>query len=90
MADRQVTHAHRNEQGDILAVCWKDPAGLKYTDRPNVIADIESGTHRYYVHEQALAVWVLVRTRNGVKYITTEADSMSRNNLDNLPLCSKA
>jgi len=38
----------------------------------------------------APAVWVLVRSRNGTKYITTEADSTSKNNLDNLPECSKA
>ena len=71
-------------------MCWKGSDGLKYAARLDVITDIDSGTHRHYVHEQAPAVWVLVRTRNGVKYFTTEADSTSRNNLDNLPACSKA
>jgi len=89
MADRQVTHAHRNDQGDILAVCWKGADGLKYTSRSDVLSDIESSTNRYYVHEQAPSVWVLVRTRNGVKYLTTEADAKSPNNLDNLPACTK-
>lgn len=90
MADRQVTHAHRNEDGDILAVCWKGSAGLMYSARGDVIIDIESGAHGYYVAEEAPPVWVLVKTRNGVKYIATEADSTSKNNLDNLPVCSKA
>lgn len=89
MADRQVTHAHRNEQGDILGLCWRGSDGLMYATRREVIADIESSTHRYFVAEQAPAVFVLVRTGNGVKYITTEADSTSKNNLDNLPTCSK-
>jgi hypothetical protein len=90
VADRQVTNAHRNDQGDILAVCWKGSDGLKYSARAAVIAHIEAGTHQYFVAEQAPSVWVLVRTRSGVKYITTEADSTSRNNLDNLPACTKA
>ena len=90
MADRQVTHAHRDDQGDILAVCWKDGDNSMYTPRPDVIEDIEALAHRYFVAEQAPAVWVLVRSRHGVKYITTEADSTSRNNLDNLPTCTRA
>lgn len=90
MPDRQVTHAHRDDQGDILGLCWKHSDGLKYTTRADVIAHIEAATHRYYVAEEAPSVWVLVRSRGGVKYITTEADSTSKNNLDNLPACSKA
>lgn len=90
MADRQVTHAHRDDEGDILAVCWKGSDGLKYSARTDVINHIESATHRYFVAEQAPSVWVLVKSRNGVKYIATEADSTSKNNLDNLPACSKA
>lgn len=53
MADRQVTHAHRNEDGDILAVCWKGSAGLMYSARGDVIIDVESGAHGYFVAEEA-------------------------------------
>ena len=90
MANRQVTHAHRDNQGDIRGVCWKDSDGLRYTASADVINDIEAGTHGYYVAEAAPSVWVLVRMRGGIKFITTEADATSKNNLDNLPACSKA
>ena len=90
MADRQVTNAHRNEEGDILALCWKGTVGLKYTARDTIVQHIESDTNRYYVEEEAPAVWVVVKNRDGVKYISTEADSTSKNNLDNLPACTKA
>ena len=90
MANRQVTNAHRDAQGDILGVCWKYGNGLAYTTRADVIADIESRTNGYVVEEEAPAVWVVVRTHNGVKYIATEADQISRNNLDNLPPCTPA
>lgn len=90
MADRQVTHAHRDDEGDILGVCWTAADGLKYSSRSDLISDIESKTNTYFVAVEAPAVWVLVRSRNGTKYITTEADSTSKNNLDNLPECSKA
>jgi len=89
MADRQVTHAHRDDQGIILAVCWKSGTSLMYTARQQVVDDISSGAHRYYVHEQAPAVWIEVITVNGVQYIKTEADSTSQNNLDNLPTCTQ-
>lgn len=66
------------------------PGELLDSSRRDVIADIEAGTQQYFVAEQAPAVLVLVRSRNGGKYITTEADSTSKNNLDNLPLCTRA
>lgn len=89
MADRRVTHAHRDAAGDILAVCWAGSGGLMYSTRADVIADIESGTNRYFVEEEAPSVYVLVKSQNGVKYITTEADETSKNNLDNLRECNK-
>jgi Protein of unknown function (DUF3892) len=90
MTDRRVTHVDRNDQGDIVGVCWSAVDGLKYTPRADVVSDIERAAHQYYVAEQAPPVWVLVRIRNGMKYITTEADAISQNNLDNLPACTKA
>lgn len=90
MADRQVTHAHRDDEGDILGLCWEGSDGLKYSSRSDVISDIESGTHAYSVEVEAPAVSVVVASRDGIKYIKTEADSTSKNNLDNLPACTKA
>ena len=55
MASRQVTRTEKTN-GDITGLCgsgWK-------VNKTQAIRDIESGTHRYFVHEVAPPVNVTV------------------------------
>lgn len=86
MADRAVRQTRKNRDGDITALCnpndWWSPRG-----KSDVISDIELGHHTYYVP------WVDGRTEirvvNGFqgKYLRTDRDNTSRNNLADLPDC---
>lgn len=86
MAKRRVKKSGKDKDGDIITVCnpgehWS-PRG-----KADVIKDIESGLHTYYVEEVYPAVDVHVVERNRMKYLRTDADRYSPNNLDNLPDC---
>lgn len=87
MAIREVRKTGKDRNGDITKLCddgqWWSPR-LK-TD---AIRDIESGVHQYYVP------WKSGRTRIHVvndpvkgKYLRTDRDNTTRNNLDDLPDC---
>lgn len=84
MADRAVTKARKNLQGNIVALgCpdeWWSPRSSG-----DIIVDIESGAHTYYVP------WTTGRTEINVvpgvysKYLRTDSDNTTKNNLDDLP-----
>lgn len=87
MEDRQVTHTKKDKDGDILALCQP---GQYWSPRwkSEAIADIESGRHQYHVNAYGISK-ARVRVVQGMygKYLRTDADSTSGNNLDNLPDC---
>ena len=83
MASLRVRRSGKDQDGDITSLCSDWGVVLK----SRAIREIKAGTNRYYVEEASPAVDVKVRTRSQVEYLTTEADSVSRNNLDNLPDC---
>lgn len=87
MADRQVTRSRKDRDGDILALC--NP-GQSWSPRQkrNAISDIESRTHSYYVNVSGVGRVDIhvVRGQSG-KYLRTDPDRTSRNNLDDLPDC---
>ncbi len=87
MADRAVRKTGKNKDGDITRLCndgdWWSPRS-----KADAIADIESGAHTYYVP------WTSGRTEIRVvndsvkgKYLRTDRDNTTRNNLDDLPDC---
>ena len=84
---RQVTATRKNFQGDITGLCnHVEPWSPRSKD--DVIADIESGVHQYYV------LWfdykeTDIHVVNGQygKYLRTDRDDTLRNNLDDLPPC---
>ena len=87
MADRAVRQTKKDSDGDILALCDAGSVwGYRY--KADAIRDIEFGIHSYFVP------WTDGRTEirvvNGPtgKYLRTDRDSTSRNNLDDLPDCS--
>jgi hypothetical protein len=55
--------------------------------KANAIADIESGTHTYYVPWQSARTEIRVVNGPTGKYLRTDRDSTSKNNLDDLPDC---
>ncbi|PHS59767.1 MAG: hypothetical protein COB00_17375 [Alcanivorax sp.] len=87
MADRQVTATGKDEDGDIIRLC---NSGSFWSPRSkaDAIYDIENRIHRYFVRISYLEdVDIKVVTRDGKKYLRTDPDKTTSNNLDNLPDC---
>lgn len=87
MADRQVTRTRKDRDGDILALC---NTGQSWSPRQkrDAIDGIESGRHSYFVR-WADGNRTEIRVVNGPtgKYLRTDRDNTTRNNLDDLPDC---
>lgn len=86
MADRRVTKTRKDKDGDITALCnpeeWWSPR-----KKADAISDIEGGTHSYYVLQDGKRTDIhVVKGANG-KYLRTDPDTTSHNNLDDLPDC---
>jgi len=86
MTDRRVTNSRKNSQHDITAIC---STGESWSPRlkEDAIKDIESGVHSYYVLIHGRRVDVHVVKGIDGKYLRTDPDRTSSNNLDNLPDC---
>lgn len=87
MADRRVRKTGKDKNGNIISLC---NGGESWSPRKeaDAIYDIENGLHRYYVNEEGYESVIRVITRsNGTKFLRTDADAVSKNNLGNLPGC---
>jgi hypothetical protein len=86
MARRQVTRSGKDRSGNITSLC-KPAETWSPRSSASCIADIEGGTHSYYVAwpEKTTEIRV-VQGANG-KYLRTDRDTTTRNNLDDLPDC---
>jgi hypothetical protein len=87
MTRRDVTKSGKDSQGDITRLC---SPGQYWSPRSkaDAIRDIETGTNQYYVpwkHSEPS----LIRVVNGPtgKYLRTDRDQTTKNNLDDLPDC---
>jgi Protein of unknown function (DUF3892) len=85
MADRRVTQTGKNAQGDITSLCNPGQAWSPRA-KADAIRDIETGANSYHV------IWpprTEVRVVNGPygKYLRTDRDNTTTNNLDDLPNC---
>lgn len=87
MADREVTRSRKDRDGDITALC---DSGEYWSPRmkADAIRDIETRTHSYHVMVPGTGR-VSIHVVNGPsgKYLRTDPDRTSRNNLDDLPDC---
>lgn len=88
MADRRVTHTGKDRDGDILCLC---NGGETWSPRQkaNAIYDIDNQIHSYYVlwtGGQRTDIQVVNGPRG--KYLRTDRDNTTRNNLDDLPDCN--
>jgi hypothetical protein len=81
--DRQNPHERIQNIGGVDGgVRWKRA-------QPDAITDVEKDSTAYWVEDMATgkSVWVIVKTHNGNKYLTTQADGDKQNNLLSLPEC---
>lgn len=84
MADRRVTHSRKNRDGDITAIgnpgqFWSPRA------KADAISDIESRVHTYFVQWPEKRTEIRVVSGATGKYLRTDRDNTTRNNLDDLP-----
>jgi Protein of unknown function (DUF3892) len=87
MAKRYVRATGKDDQGDITRLC---NAGEYWSPLPkaDAISDIESGTHTYWVNwANYPETQIRVVQGSSGKYLRTDRDTTSRNNLDDLPNC---
>ena len=86
MSDRAVYKTGKDGDGDITRLC---NSGEYWSPRSkaNAINDIETGTHSYYVPWQNGRTNIRVVQGPNGKYLRTDRDNTSRNNLDDLPDC---
>ena len=86
MADRGVTKTGKSSDDEITSLC-SDNADWSPRSKAGAISDIESGTHTYHV------AWpekrTVIKVVNGAtgKYLRTDRDDTTRNNLLDLPDC---
>ncbi|HEV3458838.1 MAG TPA: DUF3892 domain-containing protein [Thermoanaerobaculia bacterium] len=57
--------------------------------RAEVVRQIEDGDYEYYTFEGGKRAEVKVRSRDGAKYVQTQADGLWTDNLLALPRCPK-
>jgi len=80
---QQVTKSKKDSDGDITGLCG---AAWSHT-KSQAVQNIKGDKQAYSVFAGGLTTYVRVGTRGGKDYLTTNADSTGRNNLDNLPDC---
>lgn len=86
MADRAVRKTGKDSEGDITALC---NSGQSWSPRKkaDAIRDIENGTHSYHVPWTDGRTEIHVVNGPNGKYLRTDRDNTSNNNLDDLPDC---
>lgn len=87
MADRAVHKTGKNSQGDITSLC-ADGQSWSPRAKADAIRDIETKAHTYYVpwSRQPRTEIQVINGAHG-KYLKTDRDDTTSNNLDDLPNC---
>lgn len=86
MADRAVRKTKKDDDGDILALC-DDGEYWSPRRKADAINDIETETHTYHVPWKSGRTEIRVVNGPTGKYLRTDRDDTSTNNLDDLPDC---
>lgn len=87
MAD-QVTCINKNNRDSAYERITHIGGAWGKMTQEDAIAAIDNGTRSFYVSKDGKKVDVIVATRNGKKYLKTEADDSEPNNLLSLPECA--
>lgn len=86
MADRAVYKTGKNIDGDITALC-NSGAYWSPRSKQDAIRDIEADVHSYHVPWTDGRTEIRVVQGSSGKYLRTDRDNTTRNNLDDLPDC---
>ncbi len=87
MANREVTQSMKAKKGDIIALC-NSQAIWSPKLKSMAILEIEENIHRYFVKVDDTEVDIhVVNDRLKGKYLRTDPDKTTTNNLQNLPDC---
>ncbi|XOV85284.1 MAG: DUF3892 domain-containing protein [bacterium] len=87
MAKRYVRKTGKDSDGDITKLC-NDGSAWSPRMKADVIRDIENNTNEYWVPWQSGETKIhVVSDRVKGKYLRTDRDQTSINNLDDLPDC---
>lgn len=80
---------HYNPYEAISAYKWvlEQTGETKITNRPDMVAWVESGGRAYVSSSEGTVDCFVNRSSAGTKFLQTNADSRSSNNLLNLPEC---
>ncbi len=86
MAERRVMQSKKDLNGDILSICnhgehWSPKS------KDDAISEIENNIHSYYVVVGRERVEIKIVEGSMGKYLRTDPDKTTRNNLDDLPDC---
>jgi len=87
MADREVKRTRKAKDGDITALCNSSTLWSPKL-KSMAILEIEENIHRYFVKVGDDEVDIhVVNDRLKGKYLRTDPDETTGNNLDDLPDC---
>ena len=86
MADRAVLKSGKDRDGDIISLC-NDNAFWSPRPKADAISDIENNVHTYHVPWKSGRTEIRVVNGARGKYLRTDRDTTSKNNLDDLPNC---
>ena len=86
MADRQVKATGKNEDGDITSLC-NDGADWSPRASADAIRDIDNNVHTYHVGSGSSRVDIHVVDGDNGRFLRTDPDRTTTNNLDELPNC---
>lgn len=86
MASRPVRKTGKDADGDITKLCNQGDAWSPRS-KSAAINDIETRTHDYYVPWKSGSTPIRVVNGPNGKYLRTDRDQTSKNNLDDLPDC---
>jgi Protein of unknown function (DUF3892) len=92
MADIQISCINKTNRTDrwerISHVGGRNADGTRWKmTEADAIAAMEAGTYRFYTHVDGKSAWVVIATHNGRKYLKTEADTSTKDNLLSLEEC---
>lgn len=83
---RYVTKTGKDKDGDITELC-RDGETWSPRSKADAISDIENKTHEYWVKWTDKETQIKVVNGSSGKYLRTDRDTTSKNNLDDLPNC---
>lgn len=85
MATRYVERTGKGDNGDITKLCGEGVWSPR--SKSEAISDIENGVHSYAVSWPEKKTDIHVVNGEHGKYLRTDRDETTKNNLDDLPDC---